>query len=640
MKRKSILTTIVAILFAGAAWGQEIPWPAASDVLSTVKDRDTIYLCASTDSLYPIELGYDVAGKRLHPSYGNWSLISRTSNEITAIDYNMDGTKNGGAGNAYKTVGSGIGGLLFQYEAKDKQCGYDEGDKHWVYVFVMPDEKNVIDKDTIICYVAPPTSYQTINLHSSFAKYKTLYEQAGLIGEWKVNQTYNVRKDSLATYTYTDSIIVKPSNNSVAFTDYTCGDTIIFKLKVTVDSSFIVPRATLIKCIDDTVGDLGKRKVYEVFQRDKQGYAGTYNPATINEGAFTPIPGSYKINGHDVTGVYKEYVFTPTAPCVKNGPVRDTIYFLDKGIGYWDKSTVTYCRDSTEVSLQKLWGYITTPKPDLFQNGANTSSYWEDRGIKDPFVAPYDHGTIISASNPSGQNPSLPAGTYSLLMSIMKSNVGYQYLWRPDPASFPCLVDVNGIPDSGIMVVILKDPAIAQDYTAQLCKDSYAATKFYLNPYTGLDVDWKQPLSGGNAAGLEGRDTVVIAKVPKGTYKYAYELPANCGPGGKGVFYLKVTDKIKVPTSKTVKFCVDKLPATINVNDVLGVAVSSLKWKAEINSTALSTGFSDSGILDVNAFVGTYGSGAQNIVFTVTSGGDCGVVNNTTTVTVQFVTTI
>jgi hypothetical protein len=620
MKRKSILMTIVAVLFAGAVTGQ-IAWPTEADKApNNVQGADTIFFCVRTDSLYPIELGYDVAGKRLHPSYGDWSLISKTSNDVTAADYNLDGTKNGGAGNAYKAVGSGIGGLLFQYKATDGQCGLKKDETYWIYVFVMPDENDLIQKDTLVCY---DESGGTVNisLPNTYQKYSDLYAKAGVSYSWLNNSVYpiQVKKDSIASYTFMDTLKI-----TAAPAGYTCGDTIIFKYKVRVDSTFTLSPLSLTICPSDTTGDMGKRDPNLLFDRN---FNGSYSPSTIGNTGWSPMTKNV-IDGFGnpvaLTVFWKEFVYSGKDCKDKSYSVNDTLWITDN-IGFWGWDTVTYCRDTAMVALAALWEDVDySPNIDMKPILFPTASHWYDNGLG---VKPYDAGTTDGT-------PSLAAGDYQINSDIMKSNVGYHYLWRVDPgaSSVECLVDDDGIPDSGYMVVIVTDPAIAQDYTAQLCKPSYASAKFDLNLYTGLNVIWKQPSSGGSAAGLENNHDVDIDKVYAGTYKYAYELPALCGPGGKGVFYLKVTDKIKTPSSKTVLYCVDKLPASINVNDVLGVAVAGLEWSGP------AVGFNTTtGILDVAAFTNANGAGAQDIVFTVSSGDSCG-VPATTTVTVKFVT--
>jgi len=260
MKRKSFLMTIVALLFAGVAFGQEIAWPSTlpTDAAST-KAADTIYFCLATDSLYPIELGYDVAGKRLHPSYGVWSLVSRTSSDITAVDYNIGVPNgNGGAGNAYKAVGSGKGGLLFEYKATDEQCGIAVGKKFYVYVFVLPDFTNVISKDTFICKTTAHSSI-TINLAYNFASYLDLYAKADVTVAWKhggTALTKTIWTDSIATYTLADTLEV-----TAAHPDYSCGLEGRFKFVVRVDSIGQLENLAYGICAEDTVGDLGKRDV-------------------------------------------------------------------------------------------------------------------------------------------------------------------------------------------------------------------------------------------------------------------------------------------------------------------------------------------------------------------------------------------
>jgi hypothetical protein len=661
MKRKSILMTIVAVFFAGVTWGQN--WPTSHG--TGVVDSDTIFFCVRTDSLYPIELGYDVSGRRLHPSYGEWKLISKTDATVVAADYDL-GIPNGndGAGNAFKTVGSGVGGLLFEYLAQDKQCGLDLGEKFWVYVFILPDFHDIVNPgDTIICYEKGGSPID-IKFDQTFDKYVDLYKAAGFTfgtSPWKHGGSFKIRKDSIATYSLSDTIVfaTKPL-------EYTCGEPVVFKLVARVDSMVKLGPIALSKCTDDTLGDLGNRTPNEVFNRNSGGNYYTGNSGTDPITKLTPftgaLTGSYTTTINDsygtrtVTTVWKAYRYhyrtCNPADANEYADVYDTLYISDGSPApnsYWGKDTIVYCRDTSAVDIFKLYydsvmGYPSIPgaKPGLTQS----SSYWRDRDLGQSYAngrfpfPPYSTkdgksslgievtGTFSRADTIASYEKS----GYSVNLDILKSNVAYHYLWTVDAAAFPCFTNKDGVPDSGTMVVILQDPAIAQDYTAQLCKSSYSGG-FNLNVYAGLNVTW-QPVGSPALT----NNVLNVPSTSFGTYKYKYSIPAKCGPGGDGVFYIKVGSNVKVPTSKEVKYCIDKLPASINLNDVLGVGIEPLTWSS---SDGLGTGDgfeTNAGTLDISKYVSSKGSKAETLTFVTNNAAACGV--NAVTLKITFVTTL
>jgi hypothetical protein len=649
MKRKSIFLTIVAMLFAGIAWGQA--WNEGTvPTGSHVDGRDTVFFCATTDSLYPLELGYDVSGRKLHPSYGDWSLIAKTSSSVKAVDYNMNSTKNGGAGNAYKTVNSGIGGLLFQYKANDEQCGLEVNDVFLTYVFILPDKNSTVNpSDTLLCYDENNNggSGTTIDFDDYFKEYINVYKAAGFTVDWKHGGSFTIKRDSVYNASLRDTLLISNASDK-----YTCGEEISFKLGVRVDSSYTLGPKALTLCTIDTVGDLGNRHPKDIFGRTGV----TYEYSTLKGGAATWT--DITIGGKTVAKGVFTFTYSTCKPAPNHeGESSDTLYLITESFApnsYWDKDTITYCRDSASIDIFKLYfdsviDYPNIPvgKPAL----TSTGSYWYDRDLGQTPIpdAIGDYSTTTGYPslkiNPIGKNGK---GT-DVQMDIMKSNVAYNYLWRVDPAAFPCLTTSAGVPDSGTMVVIIHDPAVAQDYTAQLCNNSYESSGngFDLNAYTGLNVKWIPVLSPALNTDNATLPVNTPGKVYTGTYKYQYVLPPICGPGGTGVFYIKVTDKIKSPVSKTVKYCINKLPASINVNDVLGVAVDGLKWTVKradgivVTPTGtVNAGFIADGILDISAYTNAHGAGQQTLLFEVDSATvDCG-VSSSTKLTIQFVTVL
>jgi hypothetical protein len=635
MKRKSIFLTIVAVLFASVAWGQiAIPLPAPD---SKVVDADTIYFCADGDSVYPIEFGYDVSGRQLHPSYGDWHLLGKTNSSVKVDDYDFNkSVKNGGAGNAYKGSGTGIGGILFEYTAKDKQCGLEVGQKFWVYVFVLPKETSPVTKsDTFICYATSGTV--TINFATVFKEYVDLYKTAGLstttaplTPRWVDGSFDPIRKDSIATYTLRDTLVITPKSG------YTCGDSIPFLLTVKVDS---IVRDTIAQgltiCAADTVGDLGTRGPNVFFKRNLP--SGKYYTDDTYATESTKISPWGALGTPTSKGYYlKKFYYKYTDCKAKTRYIIDTLYLIpsdkylaDDSIGL---STVYPCRKPGTVpilsdELFKATSY--SPKPVFSLD--NTDSYWTDMGTKNKEITTSpndDYGTKSSTT-------SLLNG-HDLNFDDMRSNVGYYYMWNVDNSVHTCFVDEDGNPGWGTMRVIIQDPVVSQDYTAQLCKSSYTSgSQFDLNVYTGLDVKWHLNTKGGTEipAGQIQPDTM-----KRSTYKYVYEVPGGCGSGGTGVFYVKVSNGVKAPVNKKVLYCLEKLPASINLNDVLGVAIKGLKWNS-LNSLDGDDGFDDTlGTLDVTKYIEEHKAIPAVLSFDLTgnTGDLCG-VSTSTKLVIEFV---
>jgi len=296
----------------------------------------------------------------------------------------------------------------------------------------------------------------------------------------------------------------------------------------------------------------------------------------------------------------------------------------------WGWDTVKYCRTPGQLSIYDLYNdpdinypLIPYAKPAL----AIGNSYWYDRGVT---------GT---GSGPNPTNAGTKNGANSLVgtqvnLDNLKSNTGYHYLWRPDAGAFPCLIgQTSHAIDSGYIVVILQDPAIAADYRAQMCL-AYLVNPFDLNVFTGLEgADWKY---SGTAIGTAGvLSSAELIALNQGTHKLTYDLAATCGAGGRGVFYLKITPNVKVPASKTVTYCVEKLPSSINLNEVLGIVDTPVTWTPNptpgLNSSL--------GILDVAAYQAANADpdGYTDITFTAT-GGAC--VSGPVTVRIKFVANV
>lgn len=636
--------TIVAILFASAAIGQKGTWPADSDAdfskAKTAGRVDTVYFCERADSLYPIDLGYDGLGLRLHPSYGKWSLIA-TSNNNVAADYNLSSDANpgnGGAGNAFKTTGTKFGGYVFQYDAEDVQCGLLVGEKFYVYVFIFPDKNDIIDKDTLVCQTDPSDGkdYHTFKFSSSFEEYIDLYITAGIFTapDWGTdNGEHAIRTDSIAVYPLSDTLKINLAN---APKGYTCGSEIRFQLIATVvDEIGQLTAISKTRCADDTVS-LANSDPNIIFERTN--VTGSYSPTTIGAAPSSDVT----VGGQTL----KKKVFTFSyTECGGGGikTVTDELYLLPnyesgQNATNWGSDTVIVCRTPGVKSIftfynDSLINYPLVGKGKLDLNLSN--SYWFDRGLtgKDGLLTGI-YGTINGG-------PSLHDGSYDVLVDSLRSNMGYHYLWRPDAGAFPCLVDENGYIDTGIVVVIIQDEIVAQDYTAQLCQDSYLGSHLSLNKYTGLNVAW-------SGLGIINNDSIDVSFAGKGTHKYTYNIPPKCGPGGPGVFYVKISPVVKVASSKTVRYCISKLPAMINLNDVLNVAVKGLEWN--FNASESTNGLTinsdifnpETGILNILEFSPenqTILNSDVKLVFKVNANSGCG-ISAGTTVVLEFVSSI
>jgi hypothetical protein len=551
MKRKSILMTIVALLFAGVAFGADywfdgsgnpestVPSPPSTTLPVDVKGVDSIYFCAVADALYPIEFGYDVAGKYLSPKYGEWSLLATTEG-VTLGDYTFTG--NGGAGNVFKGVGSGIGGYVFQYVATDELCGLAEGEKYYIYVFVLPNVgSEPVQKDTSVCEGSTISSFDP----RDHIPYKNVYEAAGfgfnapVPASWTIATAVAGDDDSV----YVATIDLTLPDNAKNPGAYTCGGTITFNFKVTVTpKDFTLDPKKIDICSSDTAGANGLRNpaVAELFNRT---VSGSYAPATVGGGTWT---------AYGDGRFYKWFVYTYKSCATGGGnlTVYDTL-FLTPGVGGngdWGVDTVVLCRQGSTADLYNIYSSVQGGGPALL----TTNSYWKDYGVSnDSPVTNYgtiDNGTSIT-------------GIHTIDLDNMLASAGYYYKWELDAAS-NCFAG-----DSGKIVVILTDPFVASDYRVQVCnKDA----EFDIAAYTGIsdDAAWTSipstlSLSNGKITWPAGT---------KSTYKLEYNLSAGCGAAGGAVLYLKLTDVLTIAGSVEEIYCKTKLPASINLNELLGIS--------------------------------------------------------------------
>jgi hypothetical protein len=603
MKRKSIFLTVVAVFLASVAWGQGKTWPSSSDFEGTGKKfvgADTIYFCAVLDSLYPIELGVDVAGVKLSTECGEWSLRSTSSSSVYAEDYDFDETiKNEGAGNAFRVVGSGIGGYIFQYVATGDLCDLHAKDTFLIYVFVLPSFDNVVSEDSLRCKLPTPTNGDprptiTINSNDYFAEYIDLYNKAGFSASW-TKGSGTIKADSAQITTFEDEL-----NLTHLPSGYTCGSKGTFQFTMTiVDEVGQFTPVTKSICAADTVGSKANRNPNDILERS---YPGTYSPATLgNTGWLETSSGS---------GIYgKQFIFSYTDCAGLPKTVNDSIYIM-KAQGFWGVDTTVICREKDSLNIYAIYNREDIDYPSIPGKWTliESNSKWKDFGVTgvavpQPMVVP---GTTDGLTSLDG---------YNVLFKNMYSSVGYHYQWYA--TGIECAYKgTPELPDSGVVVVILQDPLIAQDYTAQLCQDTYSATSFDLTAYTGVEAAWYLIKSDGTHVPVTGNNVTGISGLAQTTYKFGYDLASNCGPGGKGVFYLKVANKVKVSGSKTVKYCLKRLPSSINLNDVLNIAVSGLIWKC--NTVSTLPGFTSDGILDIGTYLKAYPN-AKTLEFEIQS---------------------
>jgi hypothetical protein len=427
-------------------------------------------------------------------------------------------------------------------------------------------------------------------------------------------------------FTFSDTLII--TNPA---TGYTCGAKGEFKVEVEVKDQIVFTPIALYICAEDTIVN-GSANPNHYFKRNDldlngTGYEDSYSPTTVTDKTVWPI----KDTEHGKNVPYKAYKYTYITPCGSE-TVSDTLYLLDKAIGNWGVDTVAYCRTPGDKSIYAFYDLIDEGKLPLDES----NSHWYDRGLtgKD-WKTGDDYGTTDG-------NPSLLNDKW-LRIDSMNASIGYHYLWQVDLGAdiFSCLVNNNSEGDSGYMVVIIQDKLVAQDYTAQLCGTSYSTLNWEFNvaKYTGIDksITWYSDAGFTSSATTDGVWTIpstTDGKAKKNTYKLYYGLSGTCSTG-KGVFYIKVGDVVKVSGSKEVLYCLKRLPAQINLNDVLNVAVGTLSWTAD----GVSDGFTSDGILNVGTYVNKNGLTSASLTYTVDNGGDCGVAKGTK-VTLKFVTDI
>jgi hypothetical protein len=455
-----------------------------------------------------------------------------------------------------------------------------------------------------------------------------LYTKAKVTVAWKSTQPMpSVPIDVVDILTVKDTLLVTGRPG------YTCGGKGAFSLTVKVTDEIVqLPSQAYSICPQDTAG-LKTVSPGHYFDAGHDGLTGTYSPATIGAGTwsvFNPLESdpAKKMWYKTFTFAYKDCNDNPMT-------VRDSLVLLPEngsvqhyGKENWGSDTVVSCRLDI-VGGKDVYYFYNDPQIDypLITSQFPLVKPWLG-DANSPKARWYDRG--LNGSTPT--SPSTLENDINVLTDKMSSSVGYHYMWRADAGELPCLVGPGPgyLPDSGYVVVIIQDPIAAQDYTAQLCQGSFTK-KFSLAKYTGLNIQWQT-----GAQLNPGKDSIDVSKLTPGTHKYTYHLVPGCGPGGDGVLYLKVTDKIKVSSSKTVTYCKEKLPASINLNDVLNVAVEGLTWSYSGGTLA---GFSNDGILDIGAYAAAHGNGEATLTFTVAGGNSCG-VNIGTALTIKFVSNI
>ncbi|MDR0558563.1 MAG: hypothetical protein LBG92_00145 [Prevotellaceae bacterium] len=624
MKRKSIFFTIVALLISGfAVKAQQVPltpptkdhwwdgnaWIQLNTLNTGLKTSDTIIFCSTLDSLYPVELGYDISNRKLSPQYGDWTLIAVTQPSATAADYQFGTAGNNGAGNAFKVVTSGVGGYVFQYLSNNSQCGLNPGEKYWVYVFILPDLSSAITKDTTVC---PSNTPHTVNAAQHFTNsantvnYDMLYKQAGLNLSWTLPSSANIKIDKVGidtTVYFKFSIAPDPK--------YKCGLSDSLKYHVMVDSLNNLQYISKAICPQDTAGN---PFVATLFGRTVPGFYGSLAVPIVRfrdipSASWTPTP---VIGGG--TGRKAAVTFNYTNCNGQSATVSDTLVLRDSPTTkYWGIDTAVQCRQpGVSYDLFSVYGN-PNGKPTL----TSTNAMWAELG---------------SMQNGSLGNP--PAGSFlppsTVVGDALNASVGYHYQWKIDGGA-NCFAG-----DSGRLVLILQDPFTLSDYRAQVCQKVPSVN---LAEFTGVvGATYTSPTTG---SGING-ETLTIGTLT-GTHVITVDKAAgagSCGTASTSKLYLKITNSIKVPTAHTIKFCVSKLPKAINLFEVAGFYETSAgSWGV---ATPGGTGTSNvptipaTGSIDV----GSWNPSPGTYIFNYNGTGTNSCVNKNITVTIDIVTAL
>ncbi|MDR2424176.1 MAG: hypothetical protein LBD59_05565 [Prevotellaceae bacterium] len=580
---------------------------------------DTIYFCATADSLYPIELGYDVNGRNLAPNYGKWTLYTTSGTSAVASDFDFAPVGNGGSGNAFKVVASTIGGYIFQYEATDVQCGLLVGEKYWAIVFILPDAAaGPVQKDTILC---PDPTPLTWTISQSFP-YSDLYAKAGFTVTWKpASGQYSINRDQVGIDTVYRSV-GKLTNLPAG---YSCPDSVVYKLHVEVKDLSNLTRKAVAVCAVDTAGANQNRPINDFFNRpntvvgptilDGQGY---YSPADL---AHTSNPWTQV----GTTNVYwAAYTYTYKDCQGNQKTVVDSLYLTESPANhYWGDDTATYCRSGAPVTLN-LYNLYNSAAGSLKPQLITTNSYW------------YEKGQVVSGSYPSyTYSPPVPGslvGAYEVNTdpAILSANIGYHYKWLIDQGA-NCFAG-----DSGRLVLILQDPFAGKDYAGQVC--SAATTTVDLEAYTGITGATWNAIVGGTPTSVANAKTVTLGT---GTNIFTYTTAGGCGVATTSKVYLKNTANVKIPSSTKVKFCISKLPAAINLNEVLGLIDGGISWSAGTATgvTVNAAGYNaTTGVIEIGTYSPSLGANTSGTVTFTASNLTCGI--NSATVTIEFVTSL
>ncbi|MDR1581947.1 MAG: hypothetical protein LBS55_01605 [Prevotellaceae bacterium] len=465
------------------------------------------------------------------------------------------------------------------------------------------------------------------------SKYTSLYAKANLNPKWRVKtSSFTTRTDSVGIYTYISKLGVKGKG-------YSCGDSIEFSYRLTVVDTIAPKSKSITLCWEDIMGDRGKLPVNDHFGRTE---SGSYSPSIVNNKDVTALSDTANSSKINVLAgwtdrrhkFYTTYEFSYKECGGAINKVYDSIFWIvdiAEKAKNWGIDTAMYCRSAGTANIIDIWATVEGLRPSLSQN----NSYWKEFGLNQTGT-PLNYGTVHGGPALNG---------YTLKIDSLKSNINYYFQWRPDGGAKPCYLAKDHKTDSGLMLVIIRDGIAPIDFTAQLCLSSYTkGVKFNLNDYTSLDLTWTgNEVVDGHNINLDG--------LVQGTHKYSYKLAGACGyPNGVGVFYIKATNRVKVSSSKTVKYCVNRLPSKINLNDILNVAVAGVTWTLESVKNAGGTDVTimtggnianvlntTSGILDIAEFGRQYTTGPAVLKFKTggSNGPGCGVPDGTM-VTLEF----
>lgn len=554
MKRKSILFSLMLMLavFVGTTTFAQIStnvWPTTHP--SNLAKADSIYFCQYTDTIFPLELGYDVRGLNLAPSYGTWSHIASYSDgEAGQTVYNKDvKVSKVAAGNVFNVLNI-PGAHLFQYQSLSEQCGLAQNDVLWVYIFVLPSyPSGKAYGDTVVCKKAGEVDLTGKNPLYSFV-HKELFNKADIditttdvFAPGKHDQ--NVLLDT--TYEFTFKATPRAGSGALnpkrGFKNCLVNFKFEYNLKIKDDNK---PEGR-VGFICSTLDNHKTDPIYKIPVDGVLGYSNAFTPDSVQKldkvvGLKYKLPNGDEFDYALVTVPYKD--------CDgNNATYTDTIVFLDKDISNNE-------RESNKVGpiciegggLDALDNFIPAAS-------ASTVHTWEYWGIT---------GATKVTGSPAAD---IFVNSLNVDKALMDPGTEYYFRYYFDKTGNILSDCFEG--SYGQLILSGIHRFVPKDYRVQLCtKDGNSPPKGIINfeLFTGLKgADWKTL----SAVAVADPSSVEVSGY--GVHKYFYEYPniTGCG-GGKGVFYVKMSDKTAIASEFTELFCTKRHGEVINVNELIG----------------------------------------------------------------------